>query len=159
MSFAAVSAIIAGITSTVTAVSEYEAGQSTKKWDYYNAAVQEQQAAAVLKQSQKEAEKKRVEGQTLMSRQRVLYAMSGLDLSGTPTDVILGTAGEVENDAQLILQKGATGYSNDMSAAALSKGQGDQAALSGELQAGGTLMSGLGKAAGSASQNYQAGSQ
>ena len=156
MSFVLVGVAVVGLVGAgASAYGQYQQGQSTKKWNDYNASVQRENAKAVLDQSNQQAEQKRAQGEQTMARQRVLYAKAGLDLSGTPTDVILGTAGEVENDAQLIIQKGQVGYVQDNESAAMSEGQGSDAATSGMLQASGTLLSGLGKAGGQAYTAYK----
>ena len=157
MSFMITSIVITVITTAATTTEQYMQGQSQKKWSEYNADVQREQAKAVLDQANKEAARKRAQGETLMARQRVLYAKSGLDLSGTPTEVMLGTADEVEQDAQTIIRKGQMGYWQDMQNSSMSETQGEQAAMSGALQAGGTLLSGMGKVAGDLSANYTSG--
>jgi len=161
MSFASaamwIGTAITVISGGVSSYSQYSQGQSAEKWNDYNADVQRQKANAILQQSEKMARRKRIEGERLLARQHVLYAKAGLDLSGTPTEVMLGTAEDVESDAQAILYKGRMGYEQEMEGATLSRMHGDMAAQTGAMQAGGTLLSGLGKVAERYSKNYQPG--
>ena len=145
------------VSAGMSAYGQYESGQSQQKWSRYNADVQREQAKAVLHQADVAANRKREEGQRLMAKQRVLYAKGGLDMSGTPTELMLGTARDIEIDAQAIMQKGEMGYSQNMESATISEGEGDVAASSGTMQAGATLLSGLGKAADLYSANYKPG--
>jgi hypothetical protein len=158
MSFAITAVVITVISTAVSMTAQYQQAQTQQKWSDYNAKVQQQQANEVLRQSEQEASRKRAEGERLIARQHVLYAKAGLDLSGTPEELMIGTAEEVEQDAQLIIHKGEMGYDQGMESSILSKGQGEMEANAGMAKAGETLLSGLGKAYGQYSSNYQPGS-
>ena len=144
-----ISLAIAVIGTGTSAYGQYSQAQSQKKWSDYNADVQRQQAQEALHASEIEAKRKREQGQQLIARQHVLYAKAGLDLNGTPTEVMLGTASDIETDAQAILHKGEMGYEQGMESATFSQNEGEIAANAGTVQAGSTLLSGLGNAASS----------
>jgi|GEM_PF-6985630 hypothetical protein len=137
----------------VSAYGQYQSGQNTQKVDEYNASVQRQNALEVSNKAKMAAENKEAEGDSLMARQRVLYAKSGVAQEGTPTELIIGTAGDVEDDAQTILQKGRFEYEAGMESAEISEAEGGSAAQGGTLSAGGTLFSGLSRAGVMASNN------
>jgi hypothetical protein len=157
MSFIAVAAgaaIIGLIGTGVSVAGSLAAGKTQKSFADYNAAVLRNKAAEEEHKASILAERKRAEGATLMARQRVLYAKSGVGLGGTPTDVIIGTAGDIEEDAQTILQKGKMASEQDLSSAELSEMEGEGAESASHYQAGGTLLTGLGSAIGMASRGY-----
>lgn len=139
--------------SGLAAYGQYQSGQNTQKIDEYNSAVQVQNALEVQNKAKMDAENKRAEGDALMARQRVLYAKSGVAQEGTPTELIIGTAGNVEDDAQTILLKGKYGYEAEMESATISGTEGETAAQGGILQAGGTLFSGLSRTGSMAANN------
>jgi hypothetical protein len=135
----------------VTAASQISAGKTQKEYQDYNAAVQRQQALQTEHTAEVAAERKKVEGEQLMAKQYALYAQAGVGTSGTPTEVMIGTAGEVAEDAQLIMQKGEFAYQQGMESANISEAEGAAAERGSYGQAGGILLTGLSKTASSAS--------
>jgi hypothetical protein len=139
----------------VSAVGQIKAGESAEAWGNYNAAVARNNALAATQSAEYEATKKTEEGRQLMAKQRVAYAMSGVDTEGSPTDVILGTAGDVKMDAMAILRQGAIQAGQYESQAVLSTMQAESAMPAAYVGAGSTLLTGLGRAASYKIPTYQ----
>lgn len=158
MSFLYVAAGVAVVTAlvgtTVSVVGGIQAGDHAKKVGDYNAAVQRNNALEAQNAANQAAQRKRDEGRAIISRQRAMYAVAGVSPDGTPTEIEIGTAGDIEDDAFLIMQKGEFAYQQGMGEAGFSEAEGEDAQSASYLQAGGTLLSGLGKAAGSMSSAY-----
>jgi hypothetical protein len=129
-----------------TAISQEQQGKQQEDIYNYNAAVQKNSALEAANKAKMTAEAKRDQGAALIARQRVLYAKSGVTQEGTPTELIIGTAGDVEDDAQTILQKGMYEYSRGMEESELSTMEGKYAAEAGQEGAVGTLLTGLARA-------------
>jgi hypothetical protein len=138
----AMAAMAAG--TAVTAYGQIQAGESQKKWSDYNAAVQRNVATNVAYQGSKEAESRRMAGQELIARQHVLYAKSGFKTAeGTPADLMLGTAAQIEDEANAILQKGEFGWERGMGEAGMTEASGKTAEQAGYWSGGSTLITGL----------------
>ena len=154
MSFVAVAVGIGAvglIGSGVSVAAQISSGQTQKEYQDYNAAVQRQSALESEHTAEVTAERKKVEGEQLIAKQHVLYAQAGVGTSGTPTEVMIGTAGDVAEDAQLIMQKGEFAYQQGMESANISEIEGESAERGSYGQAGGILLTGLSKTASSAS--------
>jgi len=136
-----------GIGTAASTIGQIQAGQSQAEWSAYNAEVSRQNALAAKQSAEYDATRTREEGAKLMARQRVLYAKSGVALEGTPTDVILGTAEDVEMDAMAILRKGLIQSQQYESQATLSEMSGAAAKTQGYYGAGSTLLTGIGNIA------------
>jgi hypothetical protein len=124
-----------------------QAGKSQEEWNNYNAAVSRQNAIAAMQSAEYDAGMTREAGEKLKARQRVLYAKSGVSLEGSPTDVILGTAEDVEMDAMSIIRKGLIQGQQYESQANLSEMQGEAARTSSYYGAGSSLLTGIGDVA------------
>jgi len=120
--------------------------QSKSQSDYYsyNAQVAEANAAAARTSAELDAERTREAGLRLLATQRAQYGASGVTLEGTPTDVILGTAEEIELDAQSILRKGLIQSQQYTSKAALDQISAEAASDTAGINATKSLLTGLG---------------
>lgn len=147
MGFQALAIAASAIGTAVSAIGQMQAGQSQSEWHAYNAEVARQNAIAAKQSAEYDATRKREEGATLMAKQRTLYAKSGVSLEGSPTDVILGTAEDVEMDAMAIIRKGLITSQQYESQAALSEMSGSAAKTSSYYGAGSSLLTGIGRVA------------
>jgi len=123
-------AMLAG--TTATAYGQYQAGQSQKKLAEYNAALAKREADI-------EADRFKREKVTLASRMRAGYGAAGVQMSGTPLEVMDQTAKDIESDIALTRWKG------DVEAG-LYRYKGRVAGRSGTWKAGTTLLTGGTKA-------------
>lgn len=139
--------VASAVGAAVSAMGQMQAGQSQSEWYAYNAEVARQNAIAAKQSAEYDATRKREEGATLMAKQRTLYAKSGVSLEGSPTDVILGTAEDVEMDAMAIIRKGLITSQQYESQAALSEMSGSAAEKASYYGAGSTLLTGIGNVA------------
>ena len=90
----------------VTAYSQYKEGQDAAEAAKYNAKVSrrnaELEAVAIEQSGAVEASQKRKEIKRLISTQKAKYGAAGIELTGSPLEVMIGTAAEGELDAQII---------------------------------------------------------
>lgn len=128
----------------ISAAGQIQAGKSQSEWSNYNASVARQNAIAAQQSAEYDARRTREAGEKLKSRQRVLYAKSGVSLEGTPTDVMLGTAEDIEMDAMAIIRRGLIGSQQYQSQANLSEMQGSAAQTASYYGAGSSLLTGMG---------------
>ena len=146
MVMAGVGAVGSIVGATVSAIGASESAKREQALDNYNAAVARNNAAEIKNAGEQAAKKKTAEGEALISRQRALYAVAGVTSSGTPTEVMIGTAEEAASDAWEIEQNSAFKSQQETEQSKLDEmaGQNASAAASGII--GGTLLTGLAKA-------------
>ena len=123
-------AVIVG--SVVSAAGSISAGNAQKK-------AAQQNAALARIQAEEDARRSRRQSNGLMGRQRAVVAASGTTLEGSPLLIVQDTAAEAETEIRHILRGGearASAYQQSGNAAG-------QAAL---IDAGATLLSGVGRA-------------
>ena len=116
-----------------TAYGQYQQGKMQQRWAEYNAAVSKQEVALEKQRMRKERVK-------LLSAQRVGYAKAGVQLTGTPLEVMAETAKEIEHSMILrehraAIETGLWGY------------KGRAARQAGAWAAGTTLLTGGAQAA------------
>lgn len=130
------SAGMSAISSGVSGIAQYKAGQAEKAADEYNADV-------ILRKMAEDEAASRAEFSRLMGRQRSLYAKAGVDISsGSPLLVLADTAMKEETEAQRI-RKAGTDQAN------LQRYYGRVAAYRGKVSGISTFLTGLGQSAGS----------
>jgi len=78
----------------MTAYGQYQAAQTQKKWADYNATVSRYE-------SQIREEKMKKQKLQILSSQRAAYAGAGVQLKGTPLEVMDQTARDIERDISL----------------------------------------------------------
>lgn len=126
--------IIAGITAVVSAAGAIQSGNAQKKMAEYNAQVAEAQGKY-------NAERQQDRARRLLAQGRVNIAKSGIQVSGSPLDVLTDNAMNAELDRLAILR------SAD-SKAAMSRMEGSAAQQAGYFGAATSLLSGAGRAYG-----------
>ena len=142
--------VIAAIAIAGAGVSAYGAikqGQAAQAAADYNAKVSKQNADIALQQADVQAEQQRRQAKLQLGQMRANYGASGLQLEGSPMEVLEDSARQAELDNLTIKYNGklkAMGFNND---ATLSQFEGENAKSNSYFQAGGTLLSGAANAA------------
>jgi cell division protein FtsL len=142
---AAVTAIIGA---GVSAYGMYAQGQAQKKMADYNAKIQSQAATSRQQQAAFEADRLRERNRLLAGAQIAGASKSGLDISGSVSDVMNDSAVSGEMNALAAIYKGDVSASQYNASAELSHMQGQAAQEGSYYNAGGTLLSGIGQAGG-----------
>ena len=106
-------AIVTAIGGAFNVVGNLVAGAAEARAADFNAQVQERNAGIAeqnrqntVRQSEIDAEEKRREGSRLRAAMRAAYGSSGLEMSGSPLDVLEDTAIEQELDVQRVEHEG-----------------------------------------------------
>jgi hypothetical protein len=141
-------AVIGVVVAVGAAYGQYQAGQSQKAMTKYNADLAENEAIAQEQATAAETERMRSQKKRQMSAQRAAASKTGAVISeGTPLLVMAEEAGLMELDIMNMQRTGAMQAQASRSEAKLQKYKGKQAARSANIQAGTTLLGGLGKGA------------
>lgn len=120
------------IGSVIGAAGSISAGNAEKK-------AAQQNAALARMQAEEEARRTRRDTDALMGRQRAVVGASGTTMEGSPLLIVEDTAREAEIEIRHILRGGAA-------RAESLRQSGNAAAQAGFLDAGSTLLSGIGRA-------------
>jgi hypothetical protein len=128
-----------------------ESASAQKKMADYNAAVAEQGAAAARDKAAYDEAMHREQVRKILSTQRALFGVSGVDMTGSPLLVMEDTAKKSELDALAIRYGGDVAAARERSQANLSRMQGEAVKTSSYYQAGSTLLQGASNTYG----NYQ----
>lgn len=150
-------ATVAGsLASVASAAGSLSQGRSQAAIHASNANVSRQTAAAVQRQTEYAVQQNRAQADQLAGRQRVLIAKSGVDLDGSPLQVMEDTASQVQRDALAIRYAGDVRSAQADGQAALDGMQADSSLTAGYMGAGASVLSGasqLGRAYTRASQD------
>lgn len=104
--------ILGGVVSAVGSLASASAQANAAK---FNAAVARDNRLAVLDQTSAEVEDKRKKNRQLLGAMRAAYGANGLEMSGSPLDVVSDTTAEMEYDVAKMRYVGkmkAVGYAN-----------------------------------------------
>ncbi len=126
----------------LSAIGQIQSGKEQSKWNQYNAAVARRDAEASQRTANYNAIQKRKEGEGLLAKQRALYAGAGVEMSGSPLEVMAGTIVENEMDALMIEWEGKERSNRYREEATLSTLQGKSAKRAGYWGAGSSLLTG-----------------
>lgn len=144
---------IAAVSAGVGAYSAIQQGKAQEDAAKYSAAVDRNNAILASQKSQYEADRQRKRNLILRGKQQAAYAKSGVEITGSPEDVMFDSA--IEGNLDIL----ATRYAGEISTrdyegrARLQDLRGSQAASSSYFNAGSSILSGAGQAA-SAYGNY-----
>jgi hypothetical protein len=111
----------------------------------YNATVAMREAKAAKGKAAFDERRKRREIKTTLSQQRAQYGLRGVELEGSPLEVLGETAGKGELDALAIRYGGDIAASTARSEAGLYRLRGKAAMRTGFLEAGSSLLAGAGR--------------
>lgn len=145
LAIAAVAASVAG--AGVAAYSAHEQGKAQEGAAKFNAAVQRNNAMAAQQQAQYEADRIRKRNTYLRGAQNAAIAKSGIDISGSASDVIYDSAMQGEMDALAALYTGKVRSNADESGAMLSRLSGENARTSSYYSMAGSILGGVSGAA------------
>jgi len=96
-------AVVVGlIGGVISGIGAYAQAQSAAKAADYQAAVAKRNESIALNQGYSEFEDARAENRKRLASMRVAYGASGIDIAGSPLDVIEDQSAEMEYDAQKI---------------------------------------------------------
>jgi hypothetical protein len=142
---AAAGLVTSAVGTAVGVAGQMQAASNASEWANYNASVAKANAAAAQATGEYEKTQQLQEGEQLKGRQIALYAKAGVATEGTPTNVILDTAANVQMDADMTLR-------NYMITAGQYTNQAQGDILQGQIQssqytaaAAGTLLTGMGQ--------------
>lgn len=141
-------AVVAVAAAAVTAYGQIKQGQAAEEAAKYNATMSRNNADAALTQAKMQEDEARRKSRGQLGQIRANYAASGVQLEGSPLDVLEMSAKNAEMDALTIRYSGdlrARGLNNE---ANLYEMEGRNAIESSLWAAGGTLLRGAASAAG-----------
>jgi len=148
MAWIATAVAITAVGTGLSAYGAYEQGKQAEKMAEYNAAVERNNALQAQMEAQVAAKAKRKEAEAMNKRQRALYAKAGVVAGeGTPLEVLAETAMDMELEALEIERFGKVTAQKHRDQAAIDIYSGKAAKRAGTLNAGATLLSGLGSMA------------
>lgn len=146
----AVSAVGAG----VSYYGSQQQAKATKQVAAYNAKVQENEAIQQDMEMREQISRTRRENKRLLASQRAGVAASGIELSGSPLEVLGANAASLELRAQDMARQATLGVMRGKTQAKATIWEGAQQAKGIRTQAAGTLLSDAGRIAGSAYSAY-----
>lgn len=146
------------VVSAVGAYTSYQGAQqqakATKQVAAYNAKVQENEAIQQDMEMREQINRTRRENKRLLASQRAGVAASGIELSGSPLEVLGANAASLELRAQDMARQSTLGVMRGQTQAKATIWEGNQTAKGIRTQAAGTLLSDAGRIAGSAYSAY-----
>ena len=133
------------IGTAISALSAIQQGSYQRQVAQYNARVAENRKIALQQQADLDVKRHRERVKRVKASQQVAFLKSGVQLSGTPVDVITDTEARGLLDEKIIRFNAAQGIAAAETEAALSVAEGEQAFQSGLIDAGTSILSGAGK--------------
>lgn len=122
--------------------------KATKQVAAHNAKVQENEAIQQDMEMREQISRTRRENKRLLASQRAGVAASGIELSGSPLEVLGANAANLELRAQDMARQSTLGVMRGQTQAKATIWEGNQTAKGIRTQAAGTLLSDAGKVAG-----------
>jgi uncharacterized protein YacL (UPF0231 family) len=146
---AAIMAVMAVASTAVGTYSAVAAAQARSAASKFNSKVQQNNATMAEQQSAAEAAKTKERGRRLIGQQRAALSAAGVDIdSGSALDIAYDSNVQNELDRLTQLYKGDVSVTGSLAQSQLYKRDASNAMTAGYLQAGGTLLSGIGQSAG-----------
>lgn len=150
--------VVSGVVGAIGAIQQGNAAAASAEYnakvDQRNQVIEDQNRGLALQQASAEADDKRRETRRLLSSMRASYGASGIELAGSPLDVLEDTAIESELDASRIEfqgrvrnREGAIKFLQLGESANLSRTQGKTAKSAATIGAVGSLVGGFSQAA------------
>lgn len=139
-------AILSVVSGVIGAIGSMQAANAQAAAANTQAAIAERNKRTVLAQADAEAVDKTRENRRQLATVRAAYGASGIDLAGTPLDVLEDSASELQYDVSKIRYQGelrAIGYQDE---AMLKRMEAKQAKASGPISAVGKLFGGFSSA-------------
>lgn len=146
---AAIAVATAAVGTAVGTYSAVAASQARSAASKFNAKIQQNNATMAEQQSAAEAAKTKERGRRLIGQQRAALSAAGVDIdSGSALDIAYDSNVQNELDRLTQLYKGDVSATGSLAQSQLYKRDASNATTAGYLQAGGTLLSGIGQTAG-----------
>ncbi len=140
---------LAAVGTGVAAYGAVEQGKQAKEAGKRTQEAENANAQAAMQQAALEAGQIRRKNLLRLGEQRATAAKSGVLINDSAADVIYDTSIQGELEAQSALYSGATAAQYNRSRGSIAKLEGNNAAKAGRIQAGGTVIGGLGRVASS----------
>lgn len=130
----------AAIGAGVSAIGTVTQGIRMNKAEQYNADVAEQKGEAIRRSTDFEIARRREDTDSLVSRQRALYAKAGVKFSGSPLTVMVDTIADAEFDNAILDYNAKVGISAAQSEAEHRRASGKAMVGESYVKAGSTLL-------------------
>lgn len=148
-SLAVAALVVSAVGAGVSYVGAQQQAKATERISAYNAKVQENEAIQQDMEMREQIARTRHENKRLLASQRAGVAASGIELTGSPLEVLGANAANLELRAQDMARQATLGVMRGKAQAKATIWEGKQTAAGIRTQAAGTLLSDAGKLAGS----------
>lgn len=142
-SLASTATSLGALGGVVGAAGALSSGAQQSALSEYNAKVSEANALATKQASLEEEDKHRQNAHRLLSDQAGTFAASGVDLEGSPLEIMSQTAAQAERDAITIRNSGSVAEAQQRSQAAMDRLSAKSATSSSYWKAGSSLLTGV----------------
>ena len=150
MAALAVSAlVVSAVGAGVSYYGSQQQAKATKQVAAYNAKVQENEAIQQDMEMREQISRTRRENKRLLASQRAGVAASGIEMTGSPLEVLGANAANLELQAQDMARQATLGLMSGKAQAKATIWEGKQTAAGIRTQAAGTLLSDAGRIGGS----------
>ena len=148
-SLAIASIVVSAVGAGVSYYGSQQQAKATERVAKYNAKVQENEAIQQDMEMREQISRQRRENKRLLASQRAGVAASGIELTGSPLEVLGANAANLELQVQDMARRSTLGVMRGKSQAKATLWEGKQQAKGIRTQSNGTLLSDAGKLAGS----------
>ena len=148
-SLAIASLVVSAVGAGVSYYGSQQQAKATKQVAAYNAKVQENEAIQQDMEMREQISRTRRENKRLLASQRAGVAASGIELTGSPLEVLGANAANLELQAQDMARQATLGLMRGNAQAKATIWEGKQTAAGIRLGAAGTLLSDAGRIGGS----------
>ena len=148
-SLAVAALVVSAVGAGVSYYGSQQQAKATERVAEYNAKVQENEAIQQDMEMREQISRTRRENKRLLASQRAGTAASGIELTGSPLEILGANAANLELQAQDMARQATLGVMRGQTQAKATIWEGNQQAKGIRTQAAGTLLSDAGKIAGS----------
>ena len=153
-SLAVAALVVSAVGAGVSYYGSQQQAKATERVAKYNAKVQENEAIQQDMEMREQISRTRRENKRLLASQRAGVAASGIEMTGSPLEVLGANAANLELRAQDMARQSTLGVMRGQTQAKATIWEGKQTAKGIRTQAAGTLLSDAGRIAGSAYSAY-----
>ena len=147
-SLAVAALVVSAVGAGVSYYGSQQQAKATERVAKYNAKVQENEAIQQDMEMREQISRTRRENKRLLASQRAGVAASGIEMTGSPLEVLGANAANLELQAQDMARQSTLGVMRGQTQAKATIWEGKQQAKGIRTQAAGTLLSDAGKVAG-----------
>ena len=148
-SLAVASLVVSAVGAGVSYYGSQQQAKATERMAKYNAKVQENEAIQQDMEMREQISRTRRENKRLLASQRAGVAASGIEMTGSPLEVLGANAANLELRAQDMARQSTLGVMRGQTQAKATIWEGNQQAKGIRTQAAGTLLSDAGRIGGS----------